>query len=55
VPKSVGTVISANRASLIELQTVYGVRDLYNLLEIVMVDFYNKHQLEKHARDASRG
>lgn len=52
MPRAVGTVISGNRATLIELQTVYGVRDLYNLLEIVMVDFYNKHALNKHANES---
>lgn len=44
-------MISAERATLHELQTVYGVRDLYNLLEIVMVDFYNKQRLAKHAAE----
>jgi hypothetical protein len=35
-------VISSKLATLHELQTVYGVEDLYNLLEIVAVDNYNQ-------------
>ncbi len=45
-------MISADRATLHELQTVYGTHDLYNLLEIVLVDFYNKAQIEKHRNEA---
>jgi hypothetical protein len=41
VPPLIGTLISANRASLVELQSVLGVRDAYELLEIVMVDAEN--------------
>lgn len=39
---SLGAVISSKLATLHELQTVYGVEDLYNLLEIVAVDNYNQ-------------
>ena len=35
-------MISAGVATLNELQTVYGTEDLYDLLEIVTVDSYNK-------------
>lgn len=35
-------MISANRATLNELDTVYGVADLYQMLEIVMIDAENK-------------
>lgn len=35
-------MISSKLATLHELQTVYGVEDLYNLLEIVAVDNYNQ-------------
>jgi hypothetical protein len=34
-------VISAGKATLRELQTYYGTKDLYDLLEIVAVDAYN--------------
>ena len=31
-------------ATLTELQTVYGVEDAYNLLEILQVDIYNERK-----------
>jgi hypothetical protein len=34
-------VISAKLATLHELQTLYGTKDLYDLLEIAAVDAYN--------------
>lgn len=41
MPATIGTVVSSRFATLTELQTVYGVRDLYDFLEIVNVDRYN--------------
>jgi len=38
------SVISSKLATLYELQTVYGLEDCYNLLEIVIVDNYNNRQ-----------
>jgi len=35
-------VVSSRLASLAELDTVLGYEDLYDLLEIVMVDAYNQ-------------
>jgi len=35
-------VISSRLATLYELQTVYGVEDLYVLLEVIAVDNYNR-------------
>lgn len=35
-------MISAGKATLHELQTVYGTKDLYDLLEIVIVDAHNE-------------
>ncbi|MGC8517906.1 MAG: hypothetical protein ACP5P4_05175 [Steroidobacteraceae bacterium] len=37
--------MSAKRATLIELQTVYGVKDAYDLLEILLVDQYNERKM----------
>jgi hypothetical protein len=42
VPPVIGTIVSADLARLHELQSVYGVEDAYNLLEIVAVDRYNE-------------
>lgn len=47
LPSPVGAVVSAGTATLIELQTVYGTEDLYDLLEVVMVDAYNHKMIMK--------
>lgn len=41
VPVTIGIVVSRRLATLHELQTVYGLSDLYDLLEIVTIDDYN--------------
>lgn len=37
-----GVVISKGKATLHELQSVYGVADLFNLCEVIAVDGYNR-------------
>lgn len=39
---AIGSVLSARIATLAELQTVYGSRDLYDMLEVVQVDNHNQ-------------
>jgi hypothetical protein len=39
--------VSSRLASLIELQTVYGTEDLYDLLEILAVDRHNEQLASK--------
>jgi hypothetical protein len=34
-------------ATLHELQTVYGAEDMYNMLEVLVVDNYNERVLSK--------
>lgn len=46
------TVINANRATLHELQTVYGLEDLWDLFEIHAVAQHNENLAMKRA---SRG
>jgi hypothetical protein len=41
-------------ATLHELDTVYGVEDLYDLLEIIIVDSENQHRVNK-AKERKRG
>ncbi len=41
VPRQIAAVVSSRLASLVELDTVLGVQDLYDLLEIMAVDSYN--------------
>jgi hypothetical protein len=42
VPPLIGTLVSGRMATLCELQTVYGIMDAYNLLEIFTVDRHNE-------------
>jgi hypothetical protein len=42
VPRVIGTLVSSGKATLHELQTVYGVRDAYDMLEIISVDMHNE-------------
>jgi len=44
-------VISARLATLVELQTVLGVEDLYNLLEVIAVDRHNQQLAQRDADD----
>ena len=40
-------VVSARLATLHELQTVYGLQDLWDLLEIQSVDTYNQNLIQQ--------
>ena len=37
----IGTLLSKRMATLHELDTVYGVQDVYDMLEVLTVDDYN--------------
>jgi hypothetical protein len=50
VPKNIGTVVSSRLATLHELQTSLGVRDLYDLLEILAVDICNDRRIKQAPR-----
>jgi hypothetical protein len=45
VPRIIGTLVSSRLVSLHELQTVYGVADAYDLLEILSVDIHNERAI----------
>lgn len=47
MPRIVAVIVSAKLATLHELQTVYGLEDAYDLLEIASVDAYNTNQAYK--------
>lgn len=49
MPKIIGVLVSSQMATLIELQTVYGTEDAYNLLEVVSVDRYNQAKAKENA------
>ena len=41
VPQTIGVVVSSKMATLHELDTVLGLRDLHDLLEIQSIDAHN--------------
>lgn len=47
VPKTIATVVSSRLATLYELDSVYGVEDMWRLLEIITVDNYNRMVVNK--------
>lgn len=47
VPRTIGAVISARLATMAEIETVLGMEDIYDLLEIITVDAYNKQIAQK--------
>jgi len=47
VPKTIATVVSSKLATLYELDSVYGVEDMWRLLEIITVDNYNRMVVNK--------
>jgi hypothetical protein len=51
VPAMIGAVVSSGRATLHELDTVYGTQDLHDLMEIAAVDAHNRRLLSKKAED----
>lgn len=44
-------MIASGKATLHELQTVYGLEDLYTMLEVVVVDAYNVKLAAPKGRD----
>ena len=49
VPASIGLLVSRKMATLNELQTVYGMKDAYDMLEIIYIDSRNQADMEKRA------
>jgi len=47
LPGLIGMIVSADKATLSELQTVYGLEDAYNLGEIVLVDSHNHAKVKQ--------
>jgi hypothetical protein len=43
-------VITNGLATLHELQTVYGVADLYRLIEVIEINRYNEWLADRHQR-----
>lgn len=47
MPRTIASVVSARMATLNELQTVYGLQDLWDLLEILSVDAHNQNLMQQ--------
>ncbi|MHC5174351.1 transcription elongation factor GreA [Serratia rhizosphaerae] len=47
VPHTIATVISSGKATKAELDSVYGVQDLWDLLEIIQVDAHNSRVMQE--------
>jgi hypothetical protein len=47
LPPIIGTIVSSKLATLVELQTVLGVQDAYDLIEIISVDAHNHKVVNK--------
>lgn len=44
-------IVSSGHATLNELQTVYGVKDAYDLAELIAVDSYNRREAQKKGKN----
>lgn len=42
VSLAIGAIVSRRLATLVELDSVLGTRDMYDLLEVIAVDAYNE-------------
>lgn len=50
MPAPIALVVSAGRATLSELSTSLGAEDLYDLVEIVMIDAHNAKVAQDRAK-----
>jgi len=44
LPPLCGSIVSSGLATLHELQTVYGVKDAFDLAEVIRVDSHNRRE-----------
>jgi hypothetical protein len=44
VSKIIGVIVGRRLATLLELQTVYGIEDAHNLLEVIAIDAANERE-----------
>ena len=50
IPRTIGALISAGKATLHECDTVYSVEDVYLMLEVVIIDAHNKRVADEWHR-----
>lgn len=51
VPRRIAQVVSSRHATLVELQTILGAKDLEDLYEIILVDSHNASLPPKNKND----
>lgn len=49
VPKTIGAILSHDKAKLHELQTIYSIEDVYLMIEVLNVDAHNQKVLSKRS------
>ncbi len=49
MPNTIAVLLSNKCATLHELQTVYGLEDAYDMIEVLMVDAHNTRILQRQA------
>ena len=54
VPPIIGSVVNSRIATLHELESVYGLEDLYNLYEIILIKAANEQTVWKRAKERRR-
>ena len=47
VPPMIASVVNSRLATLYELQTVYGLEDLFDLLEVIIINIANQQKRQK--------
>lgn len=47
MPRTIAAAVSSGLATLHELDTVYGLEDLWNLIEIHTVDTHNRNVMNR--------
>lgn len=55
MPRLVAAVIQSGKATLHECQTVYGLEDLYDIMEVVVVAAHNDALVAEAAAKSRRG
>ena len=53
VPMTMGILVSSKMATLHELQTVYGMKDAYDMMEILYIDNQNQQIANRKARNGN--
>lgn len=51
VPPMIASVVNSRLATLHELETVYGLEDLFDLLEIIIINIANQQKKNKMAQE----